>query len=508
MQHSPICYNINGPQVRDKARLLAHLQRLQPAWVLVMDSLPLAVEINNLLPGCNVIYRIYPDDGTPTSDPVAWVRARKMIVGNNALWCYTTNEPPFTSALIDWHTRAMREAIAVGLRLCVLNMSCGQPEQNDWPLAHEVLALCAARPDLFVLGLHEGGCGVMWSGTPNFQQRITPITAWPQDLRGQACYHSGRYQWIVAYCRDNAMRPPRIVMTEYAMDVLNDIADWHQTLKRTPPYFDLRGWKTHAAQWADWWPQWSAEEAYFQQLAHMWRALYAGGPVEALLLFTWSAAWDWRQHDVSEAFTLQAKLEEANLMAIIDVNPGVDDARWIPYIAWATGSLPSMIRQNPTTTSVAVGSLAPGQNHDVHHIPFDALTDAEKARAQQPDYRWHIIKNGANVVGWMRGDVVTLVPKPITPPAPKPEPGPEPKPTDPDPNAPPVPDDDHGPAYNALRLKIIELEERIVEMERELTALIAKEIAASESSLLTDAARHFVAFIDARQRAHDLKKVS
>lgn len=197
---------------------------------------------------------------------------------------------------------------------------------------------------------------------------------------------------------------------------------------------------------------------------------------------------------------------ETHMNNIVNVNPGVDDPRWTAYSARATGALASIVRQNPDTSSAAVASLAPNADHSVHHIPYDTLTETERARANQPGYRWHLIKTGENIVGWMRQDVVALTPKPVAPPAPEPEP--EPKPTDPDPNAPPVPDDDHGPAYNALRLKIIELEERIVEMERELTALIAKEIAASESSLLTDAARHFVAFIDARQRAHDLKKVS
>jgi hypothetical protein len=229
-------------------------------------------------------------------------------------------------------------------------------------------------------------------------------------------YHCGRFQFLIDYCRDEGMRPPRIVVTEAGFDDLTDVADWRNTLHVTPPYAGIRGWKTLPDQWRAWWPGWSAERAYGQQLDYLWRALYEYSPVEALLLFTWSSADKWQQFDVSEANELQTFLEAR--MSVVDVNPGVADPRWKPHTA-RTVPVGTRLRQNPTTASTQIALLY--GEVAVQHIPFDTLTEPEQERAKDGEYTWQIIKvDETQAVGWARGDVVTLTPQAVEPPAPPP----------------------------------------------------------------------------------------
>lgn len=415
---SPICYNINAQGVRDKARLLAHLKRLNPAWVLVMDGVGLAAEIKRLLPGTNVIHRAWPDDGVPTADAAAWVAQRKAEFGGADLWAYTTNEPPATPALFDWHVQAMTEARKVGLKLLVCNFAAGQPNAVEWGRGHDMLRLLAAYPELFALGLHEYACAFALSGAPGFEALI-PTDKWPVNPRALGnLYHCGRFQFLMDFCRDQEMRPPRIVVTEAGFDDLNDVAAWRNTLRVTPPYTGIRGWKTLPDQWRAWWPGWDAQRAYGQQLDYLWRALYEYSPVEALLLFTWSSADKWQQFDVSEAGELQAYLEARMTNDVIDVNPGVDDARWQPHTA-KSAPAGTILRLNPSVASTAVTVLL--GDVAVQHIPFEALTEGEQARAKQGGYTWQVLKvDNTQAVGWARGDVITLTPKPVEPPAPPP----------------------------------------------------------------------------------------
>lgn len=425
-QRSPICYNINAQGVRDKPRLLAHLQRLNPAWVLVMDGVGLAIELADLLPDTNVIHRTWPDDGVPTDDPVAWVVQRKAEFGGAQLWAYTSNEPPATQALFDWHVLAMKAADEYGLKLLVCNFAAGQPSAEAWARGHDMLRLLAAYPERYVLGLHEYACAFALSGAPGFEGLVSP-DKWPINPRALGpLYHCGRFQFLMDYCRDQGMRPPRIVVTEAGFDDLTDVAEWRNTLHVTPPYTGIRGWKTLPDQWRAWWPGWSAERAYGEQLDYLWRALYEYSPVEALLLFTWSSAPQWEQFDVSKANELQTYLE-ARMSNVVDVNPGVDDERWQPYTA-KSAPAGTILRLNPSVASTAVtvllGEVA------VQHIPFDALTTEEQARAEQGVFTWQLLKvDLTQAVGWARGDVITLTPNPVEPPAPPPV-EPPPPPTD------------------------------------------------------------------------------
>jgi len=496
MNLSPIGYNINGQAVRDLPRLTYHLQRLNPAWLLVMDNLALAQQIKAMLPRCNVIYRAWPDDGVPTEAPEDWVARRATFIGGADIWAYTSNEPPATPALWDWHARAMDAARKHGLKLVVGNFAAGQPQPDRWAQGRAVLDRLAAHPDQFVLGLHEYACGFAISGAPNFEALI-PTDRWPVNPRALGhLYHCGRFHFLLDYCRAQNLRPPRIVMTEAGFDDLQDVAAWRDTLRVTPPYPGIRGWKTLPDQWRAWWPGWGAQRAYAEQTTYLWRALYADTPVEALLLFTWSASAQWEQFDVSEAGELQSALE-AHTMIVADINPGVDDPRWRPYMA-TSAPAGTIVRQNPTTASVPVTTLK--GDVAVQHIPFEDLTAAEQLRARPDTHVWLAIKvDATQQVGWARGDVLTLTPLAL-----EPAPEPEPEPPAPEPE-PPTGDYVTRAEYNALLEKYRELQAAIVRLEADTVTLVAREIRVNEDALLTAMARAMVALIDERGASKTVK---
>lgn len=171
------------------------------------------------------------------------------------------------------------------------------------------------------------------------------------------------------------------------------------------------------------------------------------------------------------------------MVTTVDVNPGVSDARWRPYNAHAAPA-GTVLRQNPSVKSVRVSVL--NGVVPVHHIPYEALTPAEQARADQDDGRWQLVMfDDTQAVGWARSDVLILVA------APAPEPEPEPP-------APPEPSEDYGPGYNALVDKIVELQNEIRAMEARLTELIRAEVRTNEDAVLTTLARILVELINAR----------
>ena len=178
---------------------------------------------------------------------------------------------------------------------------------------------------------------------------------------------------------------------------------------------------------------------------------------------------------------------------IVDVNPGVGDARWVAVRIISRSSSNVNVRLSPSVNSTVVGSIA-ALGVQAHTMPFEALTTTEQARAQQSDGRWNLVKLGNNVVGWY-ADWVTVTRWEVEPPAPEPEPEPEPEPQ------PEPPGDQVTRAeFNALLQKYLELQAALLDLERRLTVLVPREIRVNEDGLLTEAARLLVALIDARSK--------
>ena len=132
------------------------------------------------------------------------------------------------------------------------NWAVGNPGPDDWPQARRMLELLDQHRDLFILGLHEYGCGVMTSGLyggyPDHAgvrggelggKNLIPPGNWPASLYSPeyiTAFHCGRFRFLMGYCAANNIKAPRIILTEHGVDDVSDIKAWAEKLTKTDPY--------------------------------------------------------------------------------------------------------------------------------------------------------------------------------------------------------------------------------------------------------------------------------
>lgn len=322
MVGSRISYNVHAHGIPDRNAFMAHLERLQPKAILIMDDLGLAQSIKARIPNTIVIHRNWgvtqaDDDVFAKVSPQRWIDLRGHETdGKIAL--HTSCEPGWGQDVIDWHVKLMELCAPRGIPLVIGNWAVGTPQPEQWPMARRMLELLDQHRDLFVLGLHEYACGVITSGLvggapddprhPNY----IPVENWPGSVQGITMFHCGRFNFLLNYCHSIGLRPPRIIMTEHGFDDVSDIKPWASTLRLRGPYLNIRGWKTIVDQWTDWYGGrgWSAERALFEQLAWADRTIYQPSPVEAQCIFCWGHTDKvWEQFDMARAGEFQSLLE-------------------------------------------------------------------------------------------------------------------------------------------------------------------------------------------------------
>jgi hypothetical protein len=178
-----------------------------------------------------------------------------------------------------------------------------------------------------ILGLHEYACVVATSGFigghPN-NAGIAPgdatkkgidlclVSNWPKDTSTTTMFHVGRFKFITAFCAQNGIPAPRIILTEHGFDDVSDVKPWAETLPKTAPYLNARRFKSLVNAWNFLFPQWRNDRAraYFEQVVYLDRYVYQGSPVEAQLLYCWGhTSPDWEQFDIQQEYALHTLLE-------------------------------------------------------------------------------------------------------------------------------------------------------------------------------------------------------
>jgi|CXWL01.1.fsa_nt_gi hypothetical protein len=334
MSKSKISYNIHAQAIKEATRLKNHLLAIQPSVVLFLDGLGAAKEYAALLTDTIVIHRNYgitngDDDVHLKVTPARWMELRAQEA-EGGIWLYTTNEPAFDQKSIQWTVELMELWLKRGIDpakqyggLVVGNWAVGNPGPDDWPAAKRMLELLDQHRDLFILGLHEYACGIITSGLyggyPNNANKppgepggfnLIPHEAWPDDVSKITMWHCGRFNFLVKACAKMGIKPPRIILTEHGMDDVSDIKGWAETLLKTPGYTSIRGWKSLKTWWQFQFPDWSPEQAYFEQLAWADRTIYKDSVVEGQCVFSWGhSSNNWDQFDVSEAGEFQKLME-------------------------------------------------------------------------------------------------------------------------------------------------------------------------------------------------------
>ncbi len=308
---SHISLNVLGDRNISKERLLLFAARAKPTVMVVMQNSTLAAEIKFASPQTNVIYRHWPDDNIHLRySPEQYLDAcMQRTGGNKSLTYYTCNEPSLNRSIINWHVKTVEKASPRGIKLCVLDIATGNPEPSQWIVAEPLLYALRDHPE-HVLGLHEYAGGIITSGftggTPTF---IKP-EQWPQDISKITLWHMGRFKFLLEFCEKRNIKPPRIVITETGFDDTSDIKDWLNTLKH---FIDgtensIRGWKSLFLQWKDWFPDWTAERAYYEQLAYADRVIYRPYGIEGQCIFSYGT---WKNFGVDKADELLSLIEKS-----------------------------------------------------------------------------------------------------------------------------------------------------------------------------------------------------
>lgn len=437
-------FNIHAVGVKNTEYLINHVRRARPKWLLVMDGLELCKQLLAASPETNVIHRNYGvtqgDDGVFAKvSPEQWLdlRAKEAEEG---VWLMTTCEPGWGADVIAWHVRLMKLCIPRKIRLVVGNWSVGTPDPSVIEMAKPLLELCAAHPELFVVGLHEyanavitsgftGGAPDGWDQGHNKQHHpdYQKPESWP--LNGEAKiktkWHIGRFQFWLEYCRSVGIPLPRIVLTETGFDDVSDVKFWTNTLPRTDGYDGIRGFKTLQTYWKQVFPQWSHDRAYFEQLKYAQGNIFEGTPVEGACIYCYGHIDpNWAQFDTEGHTELLGYLEDYTVQPTPNYKPA-------EFVAGDTYTLviKGAYRNLRETPGVGTGKL-------VGQVNAGEVVTALEQKIVASDYWWKI-QTKAGDVGWVSFDggaveMRKIVPPPVVVPPPVivlPTPAPETKPT-------------------------------------------------------------------------------
>lgn len=453
---SRISYNVHGNASNYKeGTLFAHLAQLKPSWILMMNNIDAGKRIyqQSLVP--NVIIRWWPDDGRHLQmTPQAFVNFVKQQFGGMPLWAYTNNESGFSDELLNWLSEVI--TLGAGIRLVVGNWSVGTPGDQEWlkPAAQRLLKLADQFRDRVVIGLHEyaGGAATsgLYGGYPDNAGvqpgkpgglNLIPKANWPPDVTNITRYHVGRFKFILDACKTSNIQVPRMVITEHGFDDLPDIKAWLSTLQKTPPYTQIKGWKTLLNQWRqpNWYGATDIEIAYGDMLNWADKVVYntAPSPVEAQLIFSWGDSGGWTDMDVSTATTLQNYLVSRpkpvppNPQPPIPPTypyPPITDVNWKIEVVSPAGSATLVnVREQPTTTAKVLWQIGvPANINTVEGVKNNTFWINIANGYVQSDGTWYPISTVEGVTpqwkGWVRSDVVMITDVPITPPDPTPIP--------------------------------------------------------------------------------------
>lgn len=354
-----IGYNINGQEVPNRDYLLSDIRATCTRVQLVMDNLPLADAIYNILAECLpdgvepiVIYRDYsPQEGGECTLTTASQMVNRWIAqGYKHIIRYSVNEPVYSEA--TWGNCLRREiqlmqlARMHGFTVAMTNFAVGtvQPQWVESGLFDDYLR--ALNQYGHYLAVHEYTSAALPFGVGLWSRECLldpacvqpqnwatpedlPLTRWAfpaqtddsfgfemlnrayqrsgytaQSVNGSLppYWHILRFVWF--WIRQDEIGTARtpVLITEAPWDHLNDIEDVLTPLEEDWAMerylWDLRGVNSYERLWTQfYYPQWTHEEAALCQLIWLNR-IYPDG-VLGVTMFTWSSNPMWSNFDFS-----------------------------------------------------------------------------------------------------------------------------------------------------------------------------------------------------------------
>jgi hypothetical protein len=354
--------NIHTDYLDNYDLLKTRLKAAPPPALLCMDNLPRALELKALLPQTTHIYRHFrsTSDYTVTT-PEQWI-AMHEYAGGKGLWLQADNEAPLTEAFCAWSLKVAQLCVARKWQVCLLNLSVGHPEPDQWSRADALLRFIAANPQYCMIGIHEYAPTLMnydWN-TESDPEKFPTVK--PTDRP----WLLGRFRFLLDYCKSKGIKAPKIVINEWGWDTIASATAWHST---TPGYRPLgMGYRHSSVAWTTWQPGMTAAQHAFKQLQWAWNNIYKPHPeIVGVCFFCYGGlggegSWgeDYSIHRENELFDLVKA--QGNFALNTGTTPPPQPPTDPPGLqAYITGATVVNARALPTTSSVKIGEVRTGQ---------------------------------------------------------------------------------------------------------------------------------------------------
>lgn len=317
-----------GPRAyssQEQTLLWTHLEAIQPSALLFLNNIDWARRAKRLLPNCTVIHRTHyqREGGLWEFLSPQQFYDRHASEGAEGVVVNVLNEPSGYQiianhqAIAAWCAQVMMLFGRAGIPVVTPNFGVGHPAENAYSDFDELWQAFNDWPLHFV-GLHE-----YWSykGIQAGNGRV------------------GRYLQLVNHLNAKGWRIPQIIFTEWGLDDLLDGSG-------------LRGWRDSRQ-----------ELVYAHECREAARQHYEQPYIRGVCLYCWGnsglpgTAEDWTSHDVSEAYELHHKFEEAIVVTPTAPAPG----RYKIYPPVAAMN----VRALPGTNQADIGDVTSGEEVEV-----------------------------------------------------------------------------------------------------------------------------------------------
>ena len=459
----PISWNIDGqdlrPWLRDNnyAGLKAHLLKLNPAAILIMDSLPIAVMVKEWLPDCIVIHRNYSSyEGSEwqTRPPHVMVNQWKRE-GHKNIVRYLTNEPSFNAAsaktFAGREAETMKLAREAGFTVVALNTSVGSYERVFVQDGKFDAILRSAIDYGHYLGCHEYMAVCLPAaliGDDKLGDKVAMQPSnWPRE-KITAGYHDYwylfRHVWLVERCKQLGIGIPKFILTEFGYDDIRNDGNAAVFDKLKAEYGierynrDMRGVNTYQRVWNDYYqivqnntivPQ-DHNEVIRQQL--QWWLDVKPDWIVGACLFGINADWenpqghDWSADVRRSFFPVLEEMSRAMAETPAARPPTLDGVTWKQGRVKRNGAGYTNFRSAPSRSGTDLGDIRDWANYAVAYLDFEKQ---ELWTHKGNSYTWVALTRADDQIGYAVVNFIIIdVPDEPPTPSPAPEPPIEPPP--------------------------------------------------------------------------------
>lgn len=454
-----VSFNINGSNWPERHYSATYLEKLDPTTVLVMDSYKDAIDLEARLPHTKICHRSYSDVEHVTwnyESPESYC-AREMAWGHPGIWRNVLNEPGVEdSGMIWWLVEVAREFSRHGFKAVLGNLSVGGYEKRHIESGYFDPLLRVIENSEHYLGIHEYTSillpfgASLWSVDQLYDKTQVQPKDWPKRSDLQVTrqadtsslpnrWHFLRSCWFTIRAQELGLQTPQFWVTEWGLDALPDLGaqgvldHFAQQYGIPPPHASIRGVNTLRRVYADYFPQWTFEQAVFEQYKWL-ESIYPDNYV-GFNIFTLNGNDDWKRDagtDYSELIEFHMLLLEAKddpmpppppVPPVEPTMPADDDPRWLRAKLTPLKGVVN-IRLQPkivTTPTNVINTLDRPYNGWIARDAGVTMTDGvwyPVSLNEGNDKTWYPVAV-LPLDGWARGDVfkfdLITTPPPVDP---------------------------------------------------------------------------------------------